>query len=62
MKVTITEYDETVYRPGTKSADGECTWGAPCSTPAGWTVLWETEEGRVSRWASRDRHRPDRES
>ncbi|MFF4266427.1 hypothetical protein ACFY7Y_18895 [Streptomyces virginiae] len=26
------------HRVGTASARGECTWGAPCSLPAAWSV------------------------
>ncbi|MFJ8567118.1 hypothetical protein [Streptomyces sp. NPDC093514] len=43
------------HRIGTASARGECTWGAPCSRPAAWSVLVNSA-GRDSWWAACTAH------
>ncbi|MFJ3514741.1 MULTISPECIES: hypothetical protein [unclassified Streptomyces] len=39
------------HRAGTASARGECTWAAPCSHPAVWSVL-VSSAGGDSWWAA----------
>lgn len=61
MNVTVMPYDRSIYRPGTKSGAGECTWGAPCGRPARWSVIEHQSNGVDSRWATCDLHNPESE-
>lgn len=43
------------HRVGTASARGACTWGAPCSHPAAWSVR-VSDAGGDSWWAACQDH------
>lgn len=59
MNVTVIPYDPTVYRAGTLSVAGVCTWcGDGCTDSARGTVVEHLASGVDRRWAACDSHKP----